>query len=400
MDLNFYTNFAQSVGQQEAAINALQAQISSGFAVQTPDQGPAAYETSSFANDQIGQLSADNTTQGAIQNQLGSVGGILTSVSTLFDNVQSVLEQALNGSTNSADQQSLATQVTSAVSQLVGLANTTGSNGQYLFAGSRSNIAPFQVQSDGSVQYIGDNAQSLANIAPGTSVPTISNGEVFVSSLNGDGIANVTAASTNTGSAGLTGEVINPVTSVAFQQGSTPITVSFTQGANGLVYTASAGGDVISTGDVTSGLTLQLAGEEFTLSGSPAAGDSFTISPARPQTAFTLLQTIASALSSAGSTPAQGAQTRQVLNTSLSALAQYQQAVVTAQAQNGVTLQAVGNAKTGNANQSNALQSAVQTATGANIPVAIDNLDQSVTALQAAFKAFASASSLSLFQYL
>ena len=97
---------------------------------------------------------------------------------------------------------------------------------------------------------------------------------------------------------------------------------------------------------------------------------------------------------------ADGAQTRQILNTSLGALAQYQQAVVTAQAQNGVTLQAVSNAKTGNASQSNALQGAVQTAVGANIPVAIDNLDQSVTALEAAFKAFASASSLSLFQYL
>ena len=383
MDLNFYTNFAQNVGQQEAAINALQAQISSGYAVLTPDQGPAAYETSSFANDQIGQLTADNSTQAAIQNQLGSVGG-----------------QALNGATNSSDQQELATQVSSAVSQLIGLANTTGSNGQYLFGGSRGNIAPFQVQSDGSVVYIGDNAQSLANIAPGTSVPTISNGEVFVNSLNGDGIANVTAASANTGSAGLTGQVINPVTSVAFQQGNTPITVSFSQGPNGLIYTAASGGNVISTGNVTSGLTLQLAGEEFTLSGSPAAGDSFTISPARPETAFALLQTIASALGSAGDTPAQGAQTRQILNQSLAGLAQYQQAVVTAQAQNGVTLQAVNNAKIGNANQSNALQGAVQNAVGANIPVAIDNLDQSVTALQAAFKAFASASSLTLFQYL
>jgi flagellar hook-associated protein 3 FlgL len=290
--------------------------------------------------------------------------------------------------------------VTSAVSQLIGLGNTSGSNGQYLFGGSRGNIAPFQVQSDGSVLYVGDNAQSLANIAPGTSVPTISNGEVFVSSLNGDGIANVTAASANTGSASLTGQVNNPVTSAAFQQGNTPITLSFAQGASGLTYTAQSGATVLSSGAVTTGLTLQLAGEEFTLDGAPAAGDQFTISPARPQTAFALLQTIASALSSAGSTPAQAAQTRQILNQSLGALSQYQQAVVTAQAQNGVTLQAVSNAKTGNASQSNALQGAVQTAVGANIPVAIDNLDQSVTALQAAFKAFASASSLSLFQYL
>jgi flagellar hook-associated protein 3 FlgL len=79
---------------------------------------------------------------------------------------------------------------------------------------------------------------------------------------------------------------------------------------------------------------------------------------------------------------------------------QYQQSVITAQAQNGVTLQAVTHAAASNSNQSTALQAAVQNAVGVNMPTAITTLNETVTAVQAAMKAFSSVQSLSLFQYL
>lgn len=406
MDLTLYTNFAGSVGQQEAAINTLQGQISSGLAVSTADQNPGAYEIAATANDQIGALAADNTTQGAIQSQLGSAGGVYSSVLSLFDNVQSVIEQALNGSTNAQDLQSISSQVASAAQQLQSLGNTTGSDGTYLFGGSRGNVAPFQTDANGTVVYLGDGAQSVASIAPGDNVPVLSNGDVFVAGLSGDGIASVTASATNTGSAGLVSQgVFSPTAANTFQTGRAAITLNFSQGAAGLVYTATQGGATVATGPVTAavgtgGQTLQLAGEDFQLTGTPAAGDSFTLTPARPQTAFSLLQNLATTLSNAGSTAAQTAQTRQVLNQSLAGLAQYQQAVVSAQAQNGVTLQAVSAAGTRNTNQTSALQSSVQAAVGLNTPAAIAQLDLSVTALQAAMKAFGSVQNLSLFSYI
>jgi flagellar hook-associated protein 3 FlgL len=406
MDLTLFTNFAGSVGQQESQINTLQAQISDGLAVSAPDQNPGAFQTAVLANDQIGQLAAENITQGAIQSQLGSAGGVYSSVLALFDNVQSVIEQALNGSTNAQDIQATASQISSSVQQLVSLGNTTGSNGTYLFGGSRGNVAPFQAAANGSIVYLGDGAQSLAAIAPGDNVPVLSNGDVFVGGLAGDGVASVTAAASNTGSAGLVNQgVVNPAAAAAFQTGSTPIQLSFSQGPSGLIYTATAGGATVATGPVgdttgTGGQILQLAGEDFQLSGQPEAGDSFTLSPSRPQSAFTLLQNLATALSAVGSTPSQAAQTRQVLNQSLAGLAQYQQAVVSAQAQNGVTLQAVTAAGTRNANQSTALQSTVQATIGLDTPAAIAQLDLSVTALQAAMKAFGSVQNLSLFSYI
>jgi flagellar hook-associated protein 3 FlgL len=136
------------------------------------------------------------------------------------------------------------------------------------------------------------------------------------------------------------------------------------------------------------------------LNGVPTAGDSFTISPSRPQTVFNLLQTLAATLSSSAGSPATNAQTTQTINGDLSTLAQYQQALLVAQAQNGVTLQAITSAGDSNANQQTALQATVQDATAVNQPAAITTLDETITAVQAAEKAFSAAQSLSLFKYL
>ncbi|OYV58206.1 MAG: hypothetical protein B7Z71_10820 [Acidocella sp. 21-58-7] len=131
MQSSFYTNFSSGVAAQETQLATLQQQISTGLAVQTPDQNPAAFQTATLANDQINALSNNINTQATIQTQLGSVNDVYHSVSTLFNNVQSVLEQVLNGTTNQQNLQSLGTQIQAAQQQLVGLGNTSSANGTY-----------------------------------------------------------------------------------------------------------------------------------------------------------------------------------------------------------------------------------------------------------------------------
>ncbi len=223
--------------------------------------------------------------------------------------------------------------------------------------------------------------------------------------MAGDGISTVSASTGNSGSGQVLQQgLVNASTASAFQQGNAPITVSFAVSGNTTTYSATQGGATLSTGTLNSTSTgqtsVQLAGVDYEITGSPANGDSFTISPARPQSAFALLKQISDALASAGSTPAQVAQTNQVLNQSLASLSQYQQAVTTAQAQNGVTLQALATAATGNTTQETAAQTNVSNATAVNMPAAISALDETVTALQAAMKTFGTAQSLSLFNYL
>jgi flagellar hook-associated protein 3 FlgL len=401
MDLSFFTNFTNNLAQQEAQLNVLQQQVSTGLAVQTPDQNPAAFETATLGGDQVAALASDNNTQASIQVQLGSVNNAYQSIDGLLDNTQSIVEQALNGTTSTGNLKALSTQVQSASQQLLSIGNTTSANGTFLFGGSRGNLAPFQADSAGNIVYMGDGGQSQAAISPDTSASTIANGDVFISTLDGDGVSNVTASTSNTGTGQiLTQGVVNAAAAAAFQTGNSPITVSFSTSGAQTTYTATQNGSTLSTGPVSGNTTVQLGGVDYSVSGAPASGDSFTIAPSRPQTVFSLLQTISGALSTAGGTPAQVAQTNQILNQGLASLTQYQQAFVTAQAQNGVTLQAISSAGTSNTNQSTQIQTNDQNATAVNAPVAIANLDETLTALQAAMKTFGDVQNLSLFNFL
>jgi flagellar hook-associated protein 3 FlgL len=403
MDLSFYSNFANSLAAQEAQINALQQQISTGLSVQTPDQNPAAYETAALGTDQVSRLDNDNTTQASIQVQLGSANNAYSSMMDLLNNVQSIVEQALNGTTNSENMNALAGQVNSAMQQMLAIGNTTAPNGTYLFGGSRGELAPFQADASGNIVYYGDGGSSQASIGEAATASTIANGTVFISALQGDGVSSVTANSSNTGTGQIIPDgVINAAAADAFQQGNSPITVTF--GANN-TYTATQGGSTIASGTLdtstdSNGTSVQLAGVDYNITGTPASGDSFTISPARTQSVFALLQNIYGALADAGSTSAQVAQTSQVLNQGLAGIAQYQQSVTTAQAQNGVTLEAISNTGTGNTNQATEAQTNVTNATAVNTPVAIASLDQTLTALQAAMKTFGTVQDLSLFNYI
>ena len=405
MELSFYSNFTTTLTTQEAQINALQQQISTGLKVQTPDQNPAAYETAALGNDQVSQLSNDNTTQAAIQTQLGAANNAYSSVTSLLDNVQSIVLQALSGTTNAQNLNALSLQVQSASKQLLSAGNTIAPNGSYLFGGSRGSLAPFQPDSSGNIAYFGDSGQAQATISQGNTANTLVNGEAFTSALAGDGISAVSASSSNGGTGQILQQgLVNAATANAFQQSGAPITVAFAVSGNTTTYTATQGGTTISTGTLGSGgssqTNLQLAGVNYEITGTPANGDSFSISPARPQSAFALLQQISTALSNASATPAQVAQTNQVLNQSLAGLAQYQQGITTAQAQNGVTLQALATAATSNTAQQTAVQTTVNNATAVNMPAAISALDQTMTAVQAAMKTFGTAQSLSLFKYL
>jgi flagellar hook-associated protein 3 FlgL len=401
MDLSFFTNFTNNLARQEAQLNVLQQQVSTGLAVQTPDQNPAAFETATLGGDQVAALTSDNNTQASIQVQLGSVNNAYQSIDGLLDNVQSIVEQALNGTTSTENLKALATQVQSASQQLLSIGNTTSANGTFLFGGSRGNLAPFQADGTGNIVYMGDGGQSLAAISPDSTASTIANGDVFTTALSGDGLSNVTASTANTGTGQILSQgVVNAPAAAAFQAGNSPITVSFSTTGVQTTFTATQGGATLAAGPVSGDTTLQLAGMDYKITGAPASGDSFTIAPSRPQSAFTLLQSITTTLSTSGSTPAQVAQTNQILNQSLAGLSQYQQAFVTAQAQNGVTLQAIANAGASNTNQSTQIQTNDQNATAVNAPVAIANLDQTLTALQAAMKTFGDVQNLSLFNFL
>ncbi len=404
MNLSFYSVFSSNLSAQETTISTIEEQLSSGVTVETPDQNPAAYQQASLDNDELSALTSENTTQANIKVQIGSVSTAYQQTQNQLNSIQSILEQALNGTTNSDNMQALAQQVNSIGQNILSVANQKSSNGSYLFGGSRGNIAPFQSSSNNQVVYMGDGGASEASITPDSTASTIANGEAFVSGMSGDGISEITAGSSNSGSAYILSEgVTNTAQAQAFQTGSSAISVTFSTDSSGKqIYTATSNGTTVGTGDVSSTgtTTMQLAGTQFQISGEPANGDSFTISPSRPQSVFDLVSNIYQTLNSSGTTSADQAQSRQQLNQDLLGIQQYQSSFEVAQAQNGVTLQAVESASTDNTDTSTSVQTDKNNEIGIDTPKLMASLDENMASIQAAMKSFSTMSSLSLFSYL
>lgn len=406
MDTSYFTTSGQSFTTQESQISALQQELASGNKVPTAAADPAAFVGAKADSSTIQEIGTLNASQVNIQADLGTGTSALGQAATALDHIQSIALQAINGTTNSQESQALGEQVSAGLQQLISLANTQSRNGNYVFAGTAKQTQPFVENAAGSVNYVGNDGLSSVAISPGVSINAALSGTVFTNAFSGNGYASVSASSGNTGSATvLATGVATASSATAFQQGSTPIGITFASSAGGnMTYTATAGSALVGSGMVNDAngaiTTLTLKGVEFTVSGQPAAGDTFTIAPARPQSIFDVVKNIGATLSSQGSTPASRAQSRQALGNALGAIIQYQNQIAGVSAKAGVALQAIGTASTSNTLASTNAQNNASDLVSANEPQVITNLENRTSALQAAMKAFTVASQLSLFNYI
>lgn len=402
MQTSFYTDAVQYFTAGEAKLQTLEQELATGNAVSTASANPAAFIGAAADTDDTGQLAAENDNQTDVQDTLGLGTSALTEAATVLDQIQQIALEAINGTVNGSEYQALSEQVQQNLQQLLAVANTEGNNGNYVFAGTASNTKPFLETASGSVEYIGDEGLSTVEVSPGITINAALSGSPFLSGYSGDGYASVTAAAANTGAATLLAVGVTDESEAAgFQEGSQPITVAFSTTSSGTIeYTATEGSATIASGSAASGQDITLDGIQFALSGTPASGDSFTVSPARPQSVFSLVQTIETALASPGTTSAERAQTTQVLGNALSGITQYQNLFTSANARIGVVLQTVSNAETDNTERSTTDETNAADLTAANTPAVMTSLDEQTTALQAALQAFGMTEGLSVFNYL
>jgi flagellar hook-associated protein 3 FlgL len=405
MDASYFSNASAAFTSQQTLLQALQAELASGQAVQTAGANPAAYTGAAYDASQVQQLQSEQGSQTNLQARLGIATNTLSQANVVLDQIQTIALQAINATTSGADYQALSEQVGQAAQQLVSLGNTQGTQGNYIFAGSTSGVQPFVQSASGSVSYVANEGQSRVQISPDISVNTALNGSTFMNGYSGNGYASVSASSKNTGTATVLSTGINDQSMASsFQEGSAPIAVVFAVNALGkTTYTASQSGATIGSGAVGSANTstsIALRGMEFEISGQPASGDTFTIAPSRPQSVFALATTIQSALASAGSTPAERAQTAQMLGNALGGLTEYQQRFSSSNAKIGLVVKSSIEAATNNTQLSTTLQTNQSNLTSANIPQTLTEIEQQTAALQASYKAFSVVSGLGLFQYI
>jgi len=403
----FQLNVSQ-MNDQQAQLAQLYQQISSGVSLQTAADNPAGAAQAVQLSMTSATLSQYATNQNTALASLQAEDQTLQSVSSVLTSAQTLLVRAGDGSLSDSDRSALATQLQGYRDQLMTLANTNDGAGNYLFAGTKNSAAPFSTTPSGSVTYVGDTGTRQVQIADSSTVAQGDTGAaVFMSVpvIGSSPVPSAGAGNTGTGTIGAV-TVTNP--SIATNGHQFSITFGGTAAAPTYTVTDNSASPPTTTPAqaYSAGSAISLGGGmTVAVSGTPAAGDTFAVSPA-PQASggsdvFSTLDAMISALKTPVTANAvAGAALKNALMTGSIKVGNTMRNVTTIQASVG-----------GREQEVKAMQAVTQTAslqttsnlsdlTSTNMVTTISQYLQVQNALTGAQKAYVQLQNMSLFQYI
>ncbi len=125
-DTTLAAELAGRLDAQQATINSLNDQLSSGLALQQPSDNPVAVVNTLSYERQAAQLQSAQSSATTALAWLGTANGAANSILSALGTVRSLVLQALNsGAQNTATYRAMASQVQGQFQSLVELANTT-----------------------------------------------------------------------------------------------------------------------------------------------------------------------------------------------------------------------------------------------------------------------------------
>lgn len=301
--------------------------------------------------------------------------------------------QSNNATLDLANRNAIVTELNGLKPALMALANADDGEGGYLFAGSSGNAPPF-VQLAGLVSYVGDQSSRQIAVAPGTTIADTDPGsEIFMRIRAGNGFVVSRATGTNTGT--------SAISTSGFTDQSQWIndnyTVSFAGGNYQVTDSASV---VVAAGVYTTGQAIAFRGYQLTLSGTPANGDSYAVSPAPSQDIFSIIDALQAALQTPD-TPVSAAAARQnQLYAVIEDLSGATNHIIDVRASTGARLNSLEAASREREGAQLNIKTTLSQLRDLDYAEALSTLARQSAALQASQQTFTKIQSLSLFDYL
>ena len=298
----FFQTGLNSLNRQQSDLMNIFQQVGSGKRMITAADDPlAAAQTISLSQAQgINKRFAEN--REVASRSLNEEENVLNAITTQLSAVKTRLVEAANGSLSDADRATLANTFRSSQESLMGLANATDGSGQYLFAGSQSNVPPFQVDDGVGAKYVGDFSDRNIQIDQTRLLSSADNGyDIFLRAA--PGISSFLSAGdvNNAGS----GQIASPtITSPNLAANVVGVDIEFTDESHYTLtvnvvnddgdivphtvsgnYEASSGATVLAVptrfdaaGDpVVDADGQPVSGLSISFEGAPVAGDRFTV---------------------------------------------------------------------------------------------------------------------------
>lgn len=384
---------------QQSVLNKTQQQIATGRRILTPADDPAG-AASALQISQADSLTVQHAeNRNLARNALGIEDGVLQGISELMQQIKTSIVAAGNGTLGNAERGFIASELRGQLDQLIGLANSTDGNGNYLFSGFQSHTVPF-ARSGGTVSYAGDNGLRVLQVSGERQMAVGDSGQALFLSVpegNGHFVAKAAAGNTGTGKIGA-GTLTDPALftghdyQIDFTVTGTTTTYSITN-----VTTAT----VLSTGNTyMDGGAITVDGMRIDIKGSPANGDQFTLSPSGRKSVFDVINDLITALSTPVVTSADSAKLNNSLTLAGSELSNAFDKVLETRAAVGAKLKELDALEDTGSYLHLQHQTRLSELQDLDYNEALSKLAMQQITLEAAQKSFIQVAGLSLFKYL
>ncbi|HLA75152.1 MAG TPA: flagellar hook-associated protein FlgL [Gammaproteobacteria bacterium] len=379
---------------KQAQLSKVQLQLSTGKRIVSPEDDPAGASQILDLNQALAITNQYTSNAETAKARLSLEESTLGDATNLLHAVRTLAVRANNASLSSQDRAAIALEVRERLNEVLSLANTKDSNGEYLFSGYQGQTQPFAATTGGTFSYSGDSGQRYLQISATRQVAVSDSGtDVFRSIPSGNGTFTTADNSANSGSGVIdSGSVTNPAAYVANN-----FSINFTSATTFDVVNTTTSATILSAQPYTSGNAISFNGSQVIISGVPASGDSFTVTAGATQDVFTTVQNMARVLETGGGSLAH---ITNVLSRTLTDVDQALNNIDGIRARTGSRLNAVESQIEINGAFSLQIQQTLSTVQDVDYTEAASRLNLQLVALQAAQQAFVKVQGLSLFNYL
>ena len=140
---NTYDNARANLITRQTALSNLQEQLTSGKRVNTASDDPTAAAAAERALNRIGRIQTDQRALEAQRSAITQAESTLGDVTTALQSIRELVVSAGNGTYSSAERKSIAGQLSGLRDQVIALANRKDTNGLPLFGALSSALTPF-----------------------------------------------------------------------------------------------------------------------------------------------------------------------------------------------------------------------------------------------------------------
>lgn len=160
----YFDRATQQLGGVQAKLSKVQEQLSTGLQIVKPSDEPDKASLVTRLESEIARTVSYQDTLKSVNVRLTAEETALKNTSDVMFRIKELSVQAANDTLGSLDRQSIALEMSTLKEQILSLANSQDSNGNYMFSGSKATQPAFSKDASGRVTYQGDHARMKVNV--------------------------------------------------------------------------------------------------------------------------------------------------------------------------------------------------------------------------------------------